>query len=353
MDWRETLVDPSCSVLEVMQKIDKTAQIAVVVKDGRVLGSVTDGDIRRGILKGVSLDSFVFEVMNKNPVTMEKGAGREKILKAMRKKQLRHMIIVDKGKVAGVETLDSLSTRSSPVVIMAGGLGTRLRPLTYDCPKPLLKISGKPLLEIILDTLEEQGFRDFYISVNYQADKIKSYFGDRVKYLTEGEKMGTAGSLGLLPEVTEPVLVINGDLLTRVNYNQLLDYHAESGARATMCVKEHRIPYGVVKADNHRVIGLEEKPALLVNAGIYVLEPEVVKMVEGRVDMPALIGMVDAAIFPIREYWLDIGRHDDFEKASSDYEEVFVSNPGQGRVQESAEEEHSDSSRQAFAGQDY
>jgi dTDP-glucose pyrophosphorylase len=332
MNLRKALVDSHTPIIEVIKIIDSEAQIAVVVKDGYVLGTVTDGDIRRGILRGVTLDSPVSEVMNKKPITMEAGSRREKILKVLRQKKLRHMVIVDKGKIAGIETLDELSIRGSPVVIMAGGLGTRLRPLTLECPKPLLKVGDKPLLEIILDTLEEQGFQNFYISVNYLADRIREYFGDRVNYLTETEKMGTAGSLSLLPDIGEPVMVINGDLLTRVNYSHLLDYHKDSGAQATMCVKEYQVPYGVVRTDNHRVTGFDEKPVMFINAGIYVLEPEAIKLVSGRMDMPELIKQVDAAVFPIREYWLDIGYPGDFEKASTDYEKVFIPNSGQGRI---------------------
>lgn len=224
---------------------------------------------------------------------------------------------------------------------MAGGLGRRLQPLTNECPKPLLKVGGKPILEIILENFVEQGFNRFHIAVNYKAEMIESYFGNGsrwgidLSYLREHERMGTAGALSLLPGgLTQPLIVMNGDLLTRINFRQLLSFHAEHHAQATMCVRDYdfQIPYGVVKIEKHRLTGIEEKPVhhCFVSAGIYVLQPDVISLIPRNTffDMPDLFAEMirqqkETAVFPIREYWLDIGRMDDFERAVGEYERHF------------------------------
>jgi NDP-sugar pyrophosphorylase family protein len=224
---------------------------------------------------------------------------------------------------------------------MAGGLGNRLRPLTEDVPKPLLKVGRKPLLETILETFRSHEFRNFYISVNYKAEMIKAHFGDgekwkcTIRYLEENDRLGTAGALGLIPETpTQPLLIMNGDVLTNVDFSSLLSFHGEHQAKATMCVREFdfQVPYGVVNIDEHRITGIVEKPvhSFFVNAGIYVIDPELLSFVpkSGSFDMPDLFasaldkGMPTAA-FPIREYWTDIGRIDDFHRANGDYASIF------------------------------
>jgi NDP-sugar pyrophosphorylase family protein len=224
---------------------------------------------------------------------------------------------------------------------MAGGLGTRLGELTRDCPKPLLRVGNKPVLETILENCIEYAFKRFYISVNYKADMLKDYFGDGsrwgvdIRYIEEKKRLGTAGALGLLPEdPTVPLLVMNADVLTKINFKHLLEFHEEHRSVATMCVREYefQVPYGVVKIDNHRLLDILEKPVhqFFVNAGIYVLNPEAVSMVPKNTyfDMPALFekllqDQAETAAFPVREYWLDIGRKDDLERANGDYAEVF------------------------------
>ena len=347
-EWRKILISPSTPIMNAIRIIDDgSMQIALVVaENNRLLGTVTDGDIRRGILKEISLDSPVQEIMNTNPTVVRIQDDRENILLTMKLKRLHHIPVVDEyGCVIGVETLDQLIQTSSKqenwVVLMAGGLGSRLRPLTNDCPKPLLKVGGKPILENILGNFMEYGFRRFYISVNYKAAMIEDYFGDgsrwgiEIKYIHEDKRMGTAGALGLLPEKpTQAVLVMNGDLLTKVNFEQLLDFHLENQSQATMCVREYdfQIPFGVVKVEKHRLIGIVEKPVqrFFVNAGIYVLEPEAINIIPKNIyyDMPNLFEKIiennaETAVFPIREYWLDIGRMDDFERANCDYLELL------------------------------
>ncbi|MGQ9826160.1 MAG: nucleotidyltransferase family protein, partial [Desulfotomaculales bacterium] len=232
--------------------------------------------------------------------------------------------------------------RNNVVVIMAGGLGSRLRPLTDECPKPLLKVGGKPLLETILENFLEYGLYNFYFSVNYRAEMIREYFGDgsrwgaNIEYINEEKRLGTAGALSLLPEKPKnTVLVMNGDLLTKINFEHLLDFHADTKADATMCVKEYnfQIPYGVVKTDRHRLIEIEEKPVktFFISAGIYAIEPAVIDLIPRNTyfDMPGLFEKLikenrEAAVFPIREYWLDIGHKEDFERANGEFSEVFL-----------------------------
>lgn len=345
--WRDVSIHPSTPILQAIEIIDKGAiKIALIAdEDNHLLGTVTDGDIRRGILKGIGLDSEVQNVMNSKPVTARSNESHETMLAIMKLKRLHQIPIVDdNGCVTGIEILDELlksQTRDNWVVLMAGGLGTRLRPLTDEYPKPLLKVGSKPILETIMENFIEYGFRKFYLSVNYKAEMIEAYFRDgsqwgaEIRYVRENQRMGTAGALGLLPEKqNSPIIVMNGDLLTKVNFQQLLDFHVDHHAQATMCVREFdfQVPYGVVKVDKLRLIGIDEKPThkFFVNAGIYVLDPAVLDLIPKNdcFDMPNLYEKLmdlncETVVFPIREYWMDIGRKDDFERANGEYWEVF------------------------------
>ena len=346
-DLTKIQLSPKASIRETIGLIDANAmQIAIVVSDeGKFLGTVTDGDVRRGILAGISLDDSVQKVMNSNPVVCTQEDSSETVLAKMRAKRLHHMPIVDVlGKLVGLQSIDEFLvpyTRDNIVVLMAGGLGSRLRPLTEDCPKPMLKIGGRPILETILLNFIEHGFRKFYISVNYKSDAITDYFGDgtkwgvEIKYLCEPQKLGTAGALSLLPEKqTQPVFVMNGDLLSKVNFSQLLDFHTNHDTSGTMCVREYdfQVPYGVVKIEDNAILGIDEKPVqrFFVNAGIYVLEPEALDQIPPNTffDMPNLFEKLIAQksktlVFPIREYWLDIGQLADYDRANGEFEQVF------------------------------
>lgn len=346
--WKELLVSPQTPIREAIQKLDAGAmQIVLVVDDKeQLLGTVTDGDIRRGILKGLALHDQVQKIMNPDPTVVRFDESRDSIMAAMQRKQLHHIPLVDdQRRVMGLETLDDLlqsRIRQNRVVLMAGGLGSRLRPLTDDCPKPMLKVGNKPLLETILENFMEYGFRRFYISVNYMADVVKAYFGDGSRwgadicYLQEDQKLGTAGALSLLPErPAEPLFVMNGDLLTKVNFSQLLDFHSSHDAGGTMCVREYdfQVPYGVVKIDGHRIAGIDEKPIqrFFVNAGIYVLEPDALDLIPPNTfyDMPTLFEKMieqkkETAVFPVREYWLDIGQLADYDRANGEFMQVFT-----------------------------
>ncbi|MCL6598714.1 MAG: nucleotidyltransferase family protein [Alicyclobacillus macrosporangiidus] len=345
--WEQVLVSPDTVVLDVIGIIDRAGlQIALVVdEERRLLGTVTDGDVRRGLLRGVRLQDPVSSIMNPEPTTARLNDPRETVFAIMKLKRIHHVPVLDaEGRVVHIETLDGLiqsQERENWVVIMAGGLGMRLRPLTDHVPKPLLRVGNKPLLETIIGSFVDHGFRRFYLSVNYKAEMIKNYFGDgsqfgiEIRYLHEERRMGTAGALSLIRDrPNQPLIVMNGDLLTKVNFKQLLDFHNTHRAQATMCVREYtyQIPYGVVQIEEDRLVGIVEKPqqSCFVNAGIYVLEPDVLDLIprDTLSDMPDLfakliqLGCV-TAVFPIREYWLDIGLKDDFERANGEYHEVF------------------------------
>lgn len=345
--WQSATIGPDSTIRQAVEVLDAAAlQIALVVdEDRRLLGTITDGDIRRAILRGLSLDDPATRVMNETPTTAREHDDRDTLLALMRHRRLHQVPVLDASwRVVGLEVLDNLlntEPRANAVVLMAGGLGSRLQPLTDDCPKPLLHVGSKPILETILDAFVQHGFERFYLSVNYLADKIEEHFGDgsrwgvEIRYLREKERLGTAGALSLLPEApTEPLFVMNGDLLTRLNFAHLLDFHTEQNAAATMCVREYemQVPYGVIETRSHRILDIREKPTerYLVNAGVYVLQPETLDFIprDEFFDMPDLFKRLikqkeETVVFPIREYWMDIGRIEDFYQANGQFDQVF------------------------------
>lgn len=346
-DWHTISVTPDQSIRETLEVIDNgSVQVAIIVDDQDCLrGIATDGDIRRGILRDIDLDASVASVMNENPITARPQEDCQSLIETMRARRIHQIPLVDaEGQVAGIEVLDDLlepEAQSNPVVLMAGGLGTRLRPLTEDRPKPMLEVGNKPILETILEGFTAYGFRRFYLSVNYKAEMIEDYFGDGsawgvdITYLQEEKRLGTAGPLSLLPErPQETMIVMNGDLLTKLNFTNLLDFHRKHGVAATMCVREHetQVPYGVIETNDQYMEGITEKPTerYFVNAGIYVMEPETLDHVpqDQFLDMPDLFENLleagkEVAVFPVREYWQDVGREEDFHRVNGEYDEVF------------------------------
>lgn len=346
-EWQKILVSPDASILETIAIIDQGAmQIAFVVDEhSQLLGAVSDGDVRRAILRNIPMSTQVRQIMNMKPVAAGNEVTRDQLRMMMNQAGIRQIPVVDEGnRILRIQTWqDTLqsSRKTNPVILMAGGMGKRLGTLTDGCPKPLLKVGDKPILQTILESFIECGFNNFYLSVNYRADMIMKHFGDgspwgvRIHYLQETKPLGTAGALGLLPEKpTEPMIVMNGDILTKVNFEQLLRFHTEKGACATMCIRDYQtqVPYGVVEVDEHKLVGISEKPVqhFFVSAGIYVFDPDILDFMTHTkcIDMPELFHTLlqakrTTAAFPIREYWIDIGRVDDYEKANGDYAGVF------------------------------
>jgi len=347
-DWSKILLKSSDSLEKAIKVLHGGGlQIALISdKKGKLLGTITDGDIRRALIKHRGMNCLVEEVMNKNPTTSLNSDSSELIMSRMKSRNLLHMPILNKkGLLVGLETLKNLTydkKYDNPVFLMAGGFGTRLHPLTEETPKPLLNVGGRPILEIILSRFIKSGFHNFYISTHYKAEQVKAYFGDgsawgvKIEYVNEEKPLGTAGSIGLLPKnlPNMPILMMNGDVLTKVNFEHLLAFHQEQKSIATMCIREYevQIPFGVVNIKGHHVKNINEKPIekYFVNAGIYVLEPELVDKVKAntQIDMPNLLEQQikqgsSVNVFPIHEYWLDIGHMKEYENANVSFKNGF------------------------------
>lgn len=340
-NWRKALLPAHVTLREVIENLDNTAfQIALIISsDGSLLGTVTDGDIRRGLLRGLDMTNSVESIIHRSPLVVPPDLSRDVILELMRANKIHQLPVVDKKrKVVGLHTLDDLiapGRRGNLMVIMAGGLGTRLRPHTEKCPKPLLPVAGKPMLEHIIERAKNEGFNHFVLAIHYLGHMIEDYFGDgsrlqvKIEYLREDTPLGTAGALSLLsPKPDTPFLVSNGDVLTDIRYGDLLDFHTRHRAQATMAVRQHewQHPFGVVHTRGVDIIGFEEKPVSRshINAGVYALEPSVLDCIseDERCDMPTLFSRLQDSsertiVYPMHEPWLDVGRPDDYEQANS------------------------------------
>jgi len=348
-DLSNLCVFPTASIREAMACIDRNSkEIALVVDpQGYLLGTVTDGDIRRAILAAVDLDSPVNDLLenrackrNPRPVTAPLGTSEAELLRVMKQGFLRHIPLLDEqGRLVDLVLLRDLvkgGELSLQAVVMAGGFGNRLRPLTETLPKPMLPVGDKPLLELIIGQLRESGIRSVHVTTHYKGEVIEKYFGDgrghgvEMNYVGEGEPLGTAGALCRLADCSEPLLVINGDVLTSVDFRAMLNFHEEHAADMTIAVKQHdiEVPYGVIETNGVEITGISEKPIIrqFVNAGIYLLNPGVCGLIpEGqRYDIPDLVRRLleedyRVVSFPVREYWQDIGRLEDYERALTDY----------------------------------
>ena len=335
------------TIKEALKIIDSGAmQIALVVdKNDKLIGTITDGDIRRALLKGMDLNSPIEHIINKTPTVAKISDIKEEILNLAFSKKLRQIpIIDDDGKILGIQEIDELvkpKKKTNRVVLMVGGLGTRLRPLTENTPKPMLKVGNKPILQTIVEKFAEYGYTNIIMCVNYKSHIIRDYFGDgssfgvNIEYVLEKKRMGTAGALSLLKEkLKEPFFVMNGDLLTNINFEHLHDFHISNHSIGTMCVREYdfQVPYGVVNIDESHIVSIEEKPIykFFVSAGIYMLNPEVIDYIPKNefFDMPTLFEKLvskkkNVISFPLREYWIDIGRIEEYKKANEEYGEMF------------------------------
>lgn len=337
--WRTSLLPAHATVQDAIRNLDESAlQIVLVVAEDRTLvGTLTDGDIRRGLLRGLTLNSAIETIVHREPLVVPPQWDRDSVRQLMRANKIHQIPVVDdRRRVVGLFLWDELTMpqeRPNPIVVMAGGRGTRLMPYTENCPKPLLPIGGKPMLQHIVERARAEGFEHFVFAVHYLGHMIEEHFGDgrpwqvSVRYLREQAPLGTAGALGLLqPRPQVPFIVTNGDVLTDIRYGELLDFHQRNEAVATMAVRQHewQHPFGVVRVDGIDIVGFDEKPISRthINAGIYVLEPEAVDMIEQDepCDMPALFARLHRAgrktiAYPMHEPWLDVGRPDDLQRA--------------------------------------
>ena len=347
-DLTKFLVSPDCSIREVITLIDTNTQgiTLIVDEDKHLIGTVTDGDIRRTILSQIDLDLPVKVLLENRsstpypqPIVASSTTSETELIHLMNERGIRHIPILNLAKqVVDIAFLSDLMKEYElplEAVVMAGGFGTRLRPLTENIPKPMLPVGDKPLLEIIINRLKKTGIRRVNLTTHYLGEVISQHFGNGkefgvdIQYVEEKQPLGTAGALRLLEKPNEPLLVMNGDILTNLDFRAMLDFHHEQQAAMTVAVRanEIRIPYGVIELDGVEISNIKEKPIMryFVNAGIYLLNPEIQELIPNNqnYDMPTLIERLIAekrrvVSFPIHEYWLDIGQHPDYQKALTD-----------------------------------
>lgn len=339
LGWRKALLPANATLQQAIRNLDESALqiILIVTEQDQLLGTLTDGDIRRGLLRGLDLNGPIESLMTRDPLVVPEEIPRKTALQLMQMNKIRQLPVVDaRRRVVGLRVWDELNAptqRANLMVIMAGGLGTRLRPHTEACPKPLLPVAGKPMLEHIIERAKAEGFGHFVMAVNYLGQMIEEHFGDgaawqvKIEYLREQLPLGTAGAIGLLdPRPELPFLVSNGDVLTDIHYGELLEFHRRHGAAATMAVRQHewQHPFGVVRTNGVDIVGFDEKPVARthINAGIYVLQPDCLDALAPgeHCDMPALFSRLQergarTIAYPMHEPWLDVGREDDLERA--------------------------------------
>lgn len=336
---KKILLNNETTILDTLKAIDETAtEIALIVDNlGKLLGTATDGDIRRGLIKGYNLETPISTVMNTQPITANHNQTNDELMFIMLNRSIKHLPILDNLgrpiKLIQLKNLIKKPNKPNIAVIMAGGKGTRLGKLTQNMPKPLLPYGNKPIIAHLAQQLQMHGFNNLYISVNYKAHLIMDYFKEnpinnlKINFLKEEQALGTAGSLSLLPKsaLSHPTLVTNGDLITQINYENLLDFHNQKQSALTLCTKQFtfQIPYGVLNTQGSRLLSIDEKPvhSIFVNAGIYVLQPELIAAMtpNSPLDMPELINSASTqskgvACYPLSENWLDIGTPAEYAK---------------------------------------
>lgn len=347
--WLEACLDTSANIEKAIKTLNSSTLKIVLITDSskKLIGTITDGDIRRGLIQGLDLKSSINSIINKEPLTVKSDIPKKEVLTLMIKRRIQQIPIINGDyEVVGMHLWDQLepASRNNTFLVMAGGIGSRLHPYTKDCPKPLLPIGGKPILQHIIEGAREEGFSNFVLSVNYLGSMIEDYFGDgknfgvTINYLREEVPLGTAGSLSLFDSVPEsPIVVVNGDAITNVSYSSMLDFHSDNNASATIAVKnyEWQNPYGVVKTDGSKILDIEEKPIIKskINAGSYILNPNILDLLEknSHCDMTTLLKRAQAlkshlVAFPIYESWMDFTTAEDLSSASIDNEDKIEVN---------------------------
>ena len=345
--WERTLIREDATLRSALGIIDTSGVgIALVVDDARrLIGTLTDGDIRRALIGGSNLEDPVVGAINRAPRLARVSQGPSTILARLRELGLHQLPLVDDdGVISGLVTIDDflkVPDRPNWVVIMAGGRGERLSELTQTTPKPMLTVGSRPILETIVMNYVAQGFRKFYFAVNYKAEQIEAYFGDggrhgvEIRYLREDKQLGTGGALSMISDRPDgPIIVSNGDLLSKEDYGHVVDAHAASGADATVLVRNYdvQIPFGVITQSGPTVVAIEEKPthSFTINAGVYILSPNALDLVPSNTffDLPTLLEKMITESMVVRSYsaqayWMDIGRMPDFERANAEFQAVF------------------------------
>ncbi len=338
--WRQATLRSDSTIQQAIRNLDEVAiKIVLVVNEAGVLeGTLSDGDIRRGLLRGLDLNSPIASVVHRNALVVPSEMGREMVMQLMVANKIQQIPVVDEHHhIVGLHLWDEITTpppRPNLMVIMTGGIGSRLRPHTENCPKPLLPVAGKPMLEHIIERAKLEGFNRFVLAIHYLGHMIEAHFGNgermgvQIDYLREQSPLGTAGALGLLnPQPDVPFVVTNGDVITDIRYGELLDFHIRHEATATMAVRVHewQHPFGVVQTQGIEIVGYEEKPIARshINAGVYALDPAALDVltVDMHCDMPVLFERLQAKAkrtiaYPMHEPWLDVGRPDDLLAAN-------------------------------------
>ncbi len=339
--WQQAILPARSTIEQAIHNLDYVAiKIVLVVNEkGELEGTISDGDIRRGLLKGLDLNSPIASVIHRNALVVPPEMGRELVMQLMLANKIQQIPVVDEQQhVVGLHLWNEITTqqtRSNLMVIMAGGMGTRLRPHTENCPKPLLKVAGKPMLEHIIERAKLEGFRNFVLAIHYLGHMIEEHFGNgerlgvRIDYVREQSPLGTAGALTLLnPRPEAAFVVTNGDVITDIRYGELLDFHIRHDTAATMAVRVHewQHPFGVVQIKGVEIIGFEEKPVARshINAGVYALDPTALSVMsaDAHCDMPTLFERLQAiakrtVAYPMHEPWMDVGQPDDLKQAIS------------------------------------
>lgn len=345
-ELKNTFVSLKDTMEDVLRCINMNGQgiVLVVEPDRRILDLLTDGDVRRAVLSGLSLNTTVKELLKKKdanhrPITAKAGTPKQQLIEIARKNEVVRIPLLDESDIVvglfGIHDILKPTPLPMQAVVMAGGYGTRLHPLTNDTPKPMLPMGDRPIMERIINRLSSVGIEKVHVTTHYLKEQITEHFGtgDRfgvdLKYVTEEASLGTAGGLSLMETPDSPLLVINGDILTDVDFGAMFEFHKENNASLTMAVRRYieEVPYGVVQCDGPYVCKLVEKPThtYLVNAGIYLMEPDTHRKIpkNTRFDMTDLIqellGSGERVVsFPVWEYWRDIGQHDDYAQAQED-----------------------------------
>lgn len=340
--WRQAILPESSTIGEVILNLNQVGIriVLVVNKANRLIGTISDGDIRRGLLKGLDLNSRIARLINHNALVVLPDMARDMVIQLMVANKIQQIPVVNaQKKLVGLYLWDEMSTiaaRANSMVIMAGGKGMRLLPHTQNCPKPMVLVGGKPMLEHIIERGKLEGFNHFVLAIYHLGHIIEAHFGNgerlgvKIDYIREQSPLGTAGALGLLnPRPDLPFVVTNGDVITDIRYGELLDFHNRHQASATMAVRIHewQHPFGVVKTQGVEVVGFEEKPVARshINAGVYALSPEVLSelIAEAPCDMPTLFERLQVkakrtVAYPMHEPWLDVGKPEDLLQANAD-----------------------------------